>query len=100
MDISGFTIHRMTVEEACKNLKTDLDRGLTQKEAEKRLAEMGPNELDKEEDKSLFARIMEQFEDILVQILLAAATISFVIALTGKYIMQRIELRKRDEVAT
>ena len=84
MDISGFTVHRMTVEDACKHLKTDLDQGLTEKDAEDRLNEYGPNELEKEEDKSLLARIMEQFEDVLVQILLAAATISFVIALTGK----------------
>ena len=48
------------------------------------MEEHGANELDKEDDKSLFERIMEQFEDILVQILLAAATISFVIAITGK----------------
>jgi len=39
--------------------------------------------LDKEEDKTLWERIMEQFEDTLVKILLAAATVSLVIALTG-----------------
>ena len=85
MDTSAFTVHRMEVNEAVKHLKTDLDKGLTEAEAKKRLEEYGANELDKEEEKSLLARIMEQFEDILVQILLAAATISFVIALTGKY---------------
>ena len=59
MDISSFTMHRMTVEGAVKHLKTDLDKGLTEAEATKRLGEYGPNELDKEEDKSLLARIME-----------------------------------------
>ena len=59
MDTSNFTIHRMTVEGAAKHLKTDLDKGLTEAEATKRLGEYGPNELDKEEDKSLLARIME-----------------------------------------
>ena len=85
MDTSAFTVHRMQVDEAVKHLKTDLDKGLTEAEAKKRLEEYGANELDKEEEKSLLARIMEQFEDILVQILLAAATISFIIAITGKY---------------
>ena len=84
MDTSAFTYHRQTVEETCKSLKTDLKKGLTEDEAKKRLAEYGSNELDKEDEKSLFERIMEQFEDILVQILLGAATISFIIAITGK----------------
>jgi len=39
--------------------------------------------LEKEEETSLWERIIEQFEDLLVRILLLAATISFVIALTG-----------------
>jgi magnesium-transporting ATPase (P-type) len=43
----------------------------------------GKNELEAEEDKSLFEKIMEQFEDPLVRILLVAATITFVFAFTG-----------------
>jgi len=39
--------------------------------------------LDKEEEDSLWDRIKEQFEDPLARILLASATISFAIALTG-----------------
>ena len=84
MDTSSFTFHKQSVEETCKSLTVDLKKGLTSAEAEKRLKEYGPNELDKEEDKTLWERIMEQFEDILVQILLVAATISFIIAITGK----------------
>ena len=84
MDTSIFTIHRLTVEDACKTLKTSLKTGLSEVEAETRLLRDGPNELEKEEDKTLFERIKEQFEDILVQILLVAATISFIIAITGK----------------
>jgi Ca2+-transporting ATPase len=43
----------------------------------------GLNELEKEEEDSLWDKIKEQFEDLLAQILLAAATISFIIAITG-----------------
>jgi Ca2+ transporting ATPase len=39
--------------------------------------------LDKEEEESLWAKIKEQFEDILVRILLLSAIISFVFAVTG-----------------
>ncbi|MCP6756522.1 cation-transporting P-type ATPase, partial [Klebsiella pneumoniae] len=40
----------------------------------------GPNELPAEEGKSLLQLILEQFDDLLVKILLLAAIISFVLA--------------------
>lgn len=43
----------------------------------------GLNELEKEEEDSLWEKIKEQFEDLLARILLVAATISFLIAVTG-----------------
>ena len=84
LDTSKFDIHKLSVEAAVKKLETDLKKGLTKQEAAKRLEKYGPNELEAEEDKTLWERIVEQFEDILVQILLASATISFIIAITGK----------------
>ena len=42
----------------------------------------GLNELEKEEEESLWEKIKEQFEDLLARILLVAATISFIIAVT------------------
>ncbi len=91
MDTSKFTVHKLTAEEALKQLKTDIKTGLSSAEAAKRLAEYGPNELDPEEEKTLWERIVEQFEDVLVQILLASAMISFVIALMGKLSAFRTE---------
>jgi len=44
------------------------------------LAEVGPNELDKEAEESLWEKILEQFKDLLVQILLGAAIVSFIFA--------------------
>ena len=84
MDTSKFSVHKMTVEEASKHLQTNFQTGLSDKEVEQRLAKYGYNELEDEAEKSLWERIVEQFEDILVRILLASATISFVIAITGK----------------
>lgn len=74
----------MTIDEAVKHFNTNLAKGLSAKEVEDRLKKHGQNELDEEPEKSLWERIVEQFEDILVRILLASATISFVIAITGK----------------
>jgi magnesium-transporting ATPase (P-type) len=76
--------HKKTVEEVVKELSTNLSKGLTEAEAEKRLKEYGPNQLEKEEEESLWDKIKESFEDLLVRILLLAAVISFIIALTGK----------------
>lgn len=67
-----------------KELNTDLKKGLSKKDAEERLAKYGENALTKEEDTTLWERIKEAFEDLLVRILLLAATISFIIAITGK----------------
>ena len=68
-----------------KGLSTSLERGLTQAEAEKRLKEYGQNQLEKEEEESLWDKIKESFKVLLVRILLLAAVISFIIALVGKY---------------
>lgn len=59
MDTSKFTIHKMSVADAVKHLDSDLKKGLTSAEAEKRLAKHGPNELEAEEDKSLWESIVE-----------------------------------------
>ena len=83
LDTSKFVVHTMSVDESIKHLKTDVKKGLSTDEAAKRLEKHGPNELEGEEDKSLWERIAEQFEDELVIILLVAAVISFIIALTG-----------------
>jgi magnesium-transporting ATPase (P-type) len=66
MDSSKFTAHKLSVQDAEKHYTTSLTKGLTQAEVEKRQKEHGLNELDKEEDKTLWERIMEQFEDTLV----------------------------------
>lgn len=83
MDLTKFTVHKMTVDKAVSHLTTNLKTGLTSAEAATRLEKYGPNELDAEDEKTLWEQIVEQFEDILVRILLASATISFVIAVTG-----------------
>jgi magnesium-transporting ATPase (P-type) len=74
----------MTYESVIEDLKTDLKKGLTTHEAEERITKYGDNTLEKEEETSLWERIKESFEDLLVRILLIAATVSFIIAITGK----------------
>lgn len=82
-DFSGSKWHKQDAKQTLAELKTDVVKGLTTAQAEQAQKTYGKNELDKEEEKSLWERIIEQFEDLLVRILLLAATISFVIAITG-----------------
>ncbi len=88
LDLKEFQYHKKTVEEVVADLKTNLKTGLTQKQAEELLKVHGHNQLEKEEEESLWEKIKESFEDLLVRILLLAAVISFVIALTGKYCVE------------
>lgn len=59
-------------------LAVDGSKGLSSAEVQKRRAEFGPNELDKEEGTPLWKLVLQQFDDLLVKILLGAAILSFV----------------------
>ena len=66
-------------DEIESSLKTDLKLGLSQEEATHRLDLYGPNEFKEEKGKSFFARLLGQFSDFLVLILIAAAIISMAV---------------------
>ncbi len=55
---------------------TDLDAGLSADEAAQRLAEFGPNELDQEPPRPTWRRLLDQFVDPLVALLLVAIVVS------------------------
>lgn len=54
--------------------------GLTQAEADKRIASYGPNELEEGEKKSMVVRFFEQFKDMMIIVLIVAAIISAVVS--------------------
>ncbi|MGE3719726.1 MAG: cation-translocating P-type ATPase [Bauldia sp.] len=59
-------------------LSTDLELGLTSEEASRRLSEEGPNELRSAPPVPIWRRILAQFQDPLIYLLLAAVVISLV----------------------
>lgn len=67
-------------DEVLKQLKSSQD-GLSSEEAQKRLEQNGENKLAEGKKTSLFMRLLAQFKDIMVIVLMVAATISLVIAL-------------------
>ncbi|XP_071438593.1 calcium-transporting ATPase sarcoplasmic/endoplasmic reticulum type isoform X1 [Hetaerina americana] len=73
--------HCKTVDEILSYFNVDPERGLTIDQVKSNQAKYGPNELPAEEGKSIWQLVLEQFDDLLVKILLLAAIISFVLAL-------------------
>lgn len=67
--------HSVETSEVLKALNSDLS-GLSPAEAQRRLAEFGPNELKKEKRISPFALFISQFKNILITILLIAIALS------------------------
>uniref|UniRef100_A0A0N5C3F9 Calcium-transporting ATPase n=1 Tax=Strongyloides papillosus TaxID=174720 RepID=A0A0N5C3F9_STREA len=72
--------HTKSPEEIKRYFGTS-DQGLSEKQVEDLREKHGFNELPAEEGKSIWALILEQFDDLLVKILLASAVISFGLAL-------------------
>ncbi|MBM7866998.1 HAD-IC family P-type ATPase [Heliobacterium gestii] len=67
--------HQLTYEELCRTLIAG-PQGLNGREAEARLARMGPNALREAEAVPLWRRLLAQFTDFMILVLLAATAIS------------------------
>ncbi|XP_058738174.1 calcium-transporting ATPase 4, endoplasmic reticulum-type-like [Vicia villosa] len=68
------------VRECEEQFKVSVKSGLSDEEVENRRKIYGFNELEKHDGQSIWKLVLEQFNDTLVRILLAAAIISFVLA--------------------
>jgi len=68
-------------EEILKHFDVEEEKGYSDAQVKRAQEKYGPNELPTEEGKPLWKLILEQFDDLLVKILLGAAMISFVLAL-------------------
>jgi len=73
------TWHNLSVSEVIESLNSSL-QGLTREEAERRLAQYGPNELAEKKKISPFMLWLRQFKDFLIIILLVAVVLSAVLA--------------------
>ena len=69
-----------TAEQVLSALHADREHGLTAAEAEMRLQEYGANVLKEKKKKTNVQRFLDQFKDVMILILVAAAIVSFVIA--------------------
>ena len=81
MNVQG--CHCRPINELVSELATHIEQGLTQAEADARLHNLGPNELDECPRPGFFRMLLDQFNNFLVIILLIAAVVSL---LLGEYI--------------
>jgi len=74
-----------TPEAVCAHFNVNPQKGLSSEQVIEQRKIYGSNELPEEESTPLWKLILEQFQDQLVMILLGAAAISFVLALTEEH---------------
>lgn len=71
--------YNQTIQEVEDAQKTSLEKGLTTEEVKQRCEKYGANELQAQKKKSTFKKILEQFKDFSIIILIIAAIVSGVV---------------------
>lgn len=69
--------------EVLSHLQTDASKGLSSSEANKRLEQNGANQLNEAKSTNLVQKFINQFKDLMIAILLAAAIVA---AFTGEVV--------------
>ena len=85
--------HDKSTEQVLEMLAVKQEVGLTEAEVNSRRAQYGVNKLKEKKKKTLWQRFFEQFKDVMILILIAAAVVSFVIACVEKNPKESLSLR-------
>lgn len=72
--------HTLSTKEVEQKLRTNLKKGLGEKQVEQRRQEYGSNKLEEQKKESIIIRFFKQFNDFMIIILLIASIISAVVA--------------------
>ena len=78
------SFHSQSQNEVLKQLAVDPAAGLAEGEVAARRERYGDNKLREKKKKSTFQRFLDQFKDVMILILIAAAVISFVVVCVEK----------------
>lgn len=73
----GMAAYTRSAADVVREQKSSREGGLSAKEAAKRLNQYGKNEFTQKKKKGFLRRFLEQFEDFMILVLIAAALISF-----------------------
>jgi len=71
-------MYQKDIEEVLKGLGSTRD-GISRLEAQKRIAECGPNELQEKKTKTILLMLLDQFKDFMILVLIGAAIIAGII---------------------
>src|SRR5271170_6411067 len=80
-DVESVAWHAVSANEVVRRLKTDPAKGLDSGEAARRLTQYGPNRLPEGKKQSLFMKFLQQFNNILVYVLLGAGFVKMMVGL-------------------
>ncbi|QLL73529.1 calcium-translocating P-type ATPase, PMCA-type [Lactobacillus crispatus] len=69
-----------SIPQVMQDLNTQIDTGLSDDEANKRLEKYGENALTSKKKRSMFMRFLDQFKDFMIIVLIIAAAVSGVVA--------------------
>ena len=69
--------YQISADEAVKSLKSDKEQGLSEREAQKRLEEYGPNKLCEGKRRPMIFRFFDQFKDLMIIVLIVAAFLAY-----------------------
>ncbi len=83
--------HNEKIDNVIEALGTDSQKGLTTEKVSHLREKFGENALRQKKSKSMFRRFLDQFKDVMILILLAAAVVSFVIACVERNPMEFFE---------
>ena len=86
--------HTLAMETVCSSLNTTRD-GLSKTEAERRLVEYGPNELQAAHRISPYALLLAQFKNVLIIVLLTAAALSSFLGHGAEAVANQARNRRR-----
>ena len=76
--------HSQDREQLLAELNTNPEKGLTQAQVSDLQATYGENRLREKKKKSAFGRFIDQFKDVMILILIAAAVVSFAVVIAEK----------------
>ncbi|MBD3198228.1 MAG: HAD-IC family P-type ATPase [Candidatus Lokiarchaeota archaeon] len=79
MKAEELNVHALKTEEVTEELETDIQNGLSEEEAQKRLEKYGPNELKETKRVTAWEIFFSQFKDFLIYLLFFAIAVSIII---------------------
>lgn len=72
--------HSISIEDTIRELKTDIRRGLSQKDVQERQKLYGKNIIDTKKGKNLLQKFLAQFADFMIIVLICAAIVSLAVS--------------------